>query len=316
MRQSSPRPPALTAQHQSAGVHGASFPSDCIARQVGPKRRRLGFAGAIGAEQAQLNGARLELGQGAHHARVGGSSGDFEKKSIVPRCSDKGTADQAHDIDRVAGERLERVEERARQVGDGEDQGCGIGARDGFRGVGGCLEQGEAGEVVGIVFDGGGKDLGAVLAGGEVAGNGGQSWVPDLHDLTDAAGSVLGHGLRDGGMGGEKILALGEGDGVRLDAAHAAKRRAGAADDAVTDAQDDFAGHGERTLVQQVIAAQHGTGESVLQGNEDEIGAALGDRVEQRFESGAGDGDNLVTKQLAGGELAKGSGLSLKGDAG
>ncbi len=84
----------------------------------------------------------------------------------------------------------------------------------------------------------------------------------------------------------------------------------------MADAQNDFADHRERALVEQVIAAQHGTGESVLQGSENEIGAALGDGVKERFEGGAGDGLDGIAEQFAGGNLAEGSGLSLKGDAG
>ena len=102
------------------------------------------------------------------------------------------------------------MEERAGLIGDGEDEGCWHRHRGWLRRRRRMrLEQGEAGEVVGIVFHGGGEDLGAVLAGGELAGDGGHGGVGTLHDLAHAAGGVLGDGLGDGGMGGEEALALG-----------------------------------------------------------------------------------------------------------
>ncbi len=63
---------------------------------------------------------------------IGGGGGDFQEKAIVPRSSDQGTADQAHQIDGVQGKGLQRMEERAGLIGDGEDEGGGVGVGDGF----------------------------------------------------------------------------------------------------------------------------------------------------------------------------------------
>ncbi len=83
----------------------------------------------------------------------------------------------------------------------------------------------------------------------------------------------------------------------------------------MADTQDDFADHGERALVEQVIAAQHGTGEGVFQGRENEIGATLSDGAEERFEGWTGDGVDGVAEQFSRSNLAEGSRLSLESDA-
>ena len=51
--------------------------------------RVASLAGAIGAEDAEFDGAKLEFGERLDHARVRGGGGDFEKKAVMPGSPDQ-----------------------------------------------------------------------------------------------------------------------------------------------------------------------------------------------------------------------------------
>ena len=114
---------------------------------------------------------------------------------------------------------------------------------------------------------------------------------------------------------GEEALALRERDRVRLDGLDLFERGAGAADEEVTDGDDDLRGDAERAVEQQVVRAVDGAGERVLGGREREVGRALFRSGEERLEGRARDERHALAQELHGRLLAEGPALALEGDA-
>ena len=100
---------------------------------------------------------------------------------------------------------------------------------------------------------------------------------------------------------------------MRGDGADGIERRAGAADEAVLDGEDGFGGDGERTFEHEIVDADDGAGEGVLDGDEECIGGVVADGAEDGVEGGTRDGGDGFAEELDGGGFAEGAGLALKG---
>ena len=138
----------------------------------------------------------------------GGVGFEIEEKLVFPGAAVDGAAFDFLQVDAVFCERIERSKERARTVG--QAHGDGHFARIGQRRLRfACwAEEDKAGEVLGVVLDGGGQDDAAVVFGGAAAGDGCGSFVTAGEDFANAAGSVFGGDALEAGMGDEETFAL------------------------------------------------------------------------------------------------------------
>ncbi len=124
----------------------------------------------------------------------------------------------------------------------------------------------EARVVLGVVFDACDQHLRPVLLGGQRGRD--AAGVVQLrgHEVLHAACGVIevdGFDLR---VVGQPAAALGEGDGVRQDAAQIAEASSGPGDDVVADAQEAFGRDADGLREQQVVVLRDGAVQAVFNG--------------------------------------------------
>src|SRR5215204_5562607 len=216
-----------------------------------PKRR-------VVAEHAHARRASAQLGERGVGPRVEGRGAEVEVEVILPRAPAQGAALYLEQVYPTARERLKRVVERAGAVRELEDERELVSAV-GLRGRG--REQEEARVVLRVVFKPGAQHLSAVDFGGAATRDGRARRVATSEDFGDAPGGVLGGRTAYVGARGEEALALRERDRVRLDRADFPLVRAGAADEKVSDGDDDLGRDVERAVEEQVVDPVDGAGE-------------------------------------------------------
>ena len=160
------------------------------------------------------------------------------------------------------------------------------------------------------------EDFATVDFGGTFGGDGGAGRIVGGNDGANAAGRVeRGHAL-ELRMRPEKMFALRERDGMRLDGGEAVERGVRRSDQVKRDGMNDFADDVKTALEKQIVGSVNGARESILDGREGVVGGAFGDGGEKRFEGRARDGFDVFAEEAHGGLFAEGSALALEGDAG
>jgi len=163
--------------------------------------------GGIETEDAEVAGGLADFGKSG--IELGGGVGfNIEEKLVFPGATVDGAAFDFLQVDAVFCERLERGEQGARTVGQAHGHGHFARIRQRRLRFACWTEEDKAGEVLGVVLDGGGQDDAAVVFGSAAAGDGCGSFITAGEDFSDAAGSVFGRDALEAGMGDEETFAL------------------------------------------------------------------------------------------------------------
>ena len=263
--------------------------------------------------------------QFTHHGAVGLERGEnligdggvgelaIDVEDVFPGAAVDGTGFDFGEVGSLLGDFLEGGDERAGTVGDGKGEAELVRVGNGLiAGLVSAAEQEETGVVFGVVFDVGGEDFGSIFASRVAAGDGGGCAVAGFDEMLDAAGGVIEGAGAEGGVGGEKAAALSERDGVGVDGGDLVERNAGQGDEVVADAQEGFGEDDEIVLEQEVEVLDDGAGETVFDGDDGGIDAALGKRGEDVGGERAGD-DGGVGDETGGGFVAEGADFTLYG---
>lgn len=81
------------------------------------------------------------------------------------------------------------------------------------------------------------------------------------------------------------------------------------------DGENGFGGDREGTLEEEVVDADDGAREGVLDGGEESVGKTVANGAEGGVERGARNGGDAFAEKLDGGFFAEGAGFTLKGNA-
>src|SRR6185295_5400313 len=120
------------------------------------------------------------------------------------------------------------------------------------------------------------------------------------HNARHTAGRIFRRDSFDLRVGPQKAPALLEGHRMRLNRGDGFERRAGTADQAVTDRNDDFTGDVQIAVQQKVVASMDKTGKAVFDRREYVIRSLVVDSGKERVEGGARHELDLFAQQFDG----------------
>src|ERR1035438_7328532 len=210
--------------------------------------------GAMGTEDLQRAGTLLK-----------GVNLAVNVKNVLPRLAlDRPRLDLG-EVSADSGELVECGNERSRSILYREGNADLVRFRIGS-GVLCAPHKKEAGEVLRVVFNAGLKNLGSVVIGRGLAGNGPRVPVAQLDQLLHAAGGVVEGVWLHPGVLGQKFSALRQSHRMREDAVDLADRGPGDGDEIVVDAQQCLPLHAYVVGQQQIEVLKDRTSQAVFDG--------------------------------------------------
>ena len=156
----------------------------------------------------------------------------------------------------------------------------------------------EAGKVVLVVLDMVFQHLHAIEPGGIGMADGRPTLAAVAADVFGTPRGVLAFHCLDTGMVGEKVAALHQRHGVRVDLGHAGPVVVGQTADGMLDVQTVFAHDGSTRRAQQFIIMQQRAGYRVLNGEKANHGGVTSDILEYLFEGRAADDLQLFSFEI------------------
>ena len=243
---------------------------------------------------------------------------EVDVKPVFPLSPDDGHGLYFRQVDVVEGEDGEHLRQAALRVGQAEDERRLVDALAGgepvaVKRVG---HDQEAGEVALVGLDALGQDVQTVDLGRQPAADGGMPREVVLGYLLGAARRVVLFDEFHARVGLEKLAALHQGHGVRVNLAYVVEGLARQSGQYVRDAQLVFPHDVQIALAQQLVVLQQAAGDGILDGDDAQQGAVECHAVEHLGKGGTGDGlDFLLAEVGAGGGFVVTAGYALYGDS-
>src|ERR1019366_4177289 len=194
--------------------------------------------------------------------------------------------------------------------------GVGGGAERMAARVIGSAQQEEAGKILPVAFDGTAQNVGAVDLGGDGTGDPRSVGQPFRGDHLYTAGGIVKRNSLDLRVSGKEIQTLVQRHGMGESAFDLGELDALGGDQVVDDAHAGFGHDGQFEVHQVVVVLMDAAGESVFDGHDCARGGGVLDGAEDVFKTGTGEHFGAWAAELAGGLLAEGAPLPLKGDDG